>query len=866
SLLLAVMPLRQTLADNIEKRETDLVKVLRAVRVDKGKIVIDGILDESDWENAPSGCDFVQRQPDDGKPATEETTVKVVFDDEYIYVAVRAFDSDPGSITGHLTRRDEYSPSDYIAVHFDSYDDNLTAFFFGVNPQGVKRDGFLYDGNSCDWNWNAVWEVKTRVDEEGWVAEFAIPFSQLRYSSRDVRTWGFQVLRVIPRRNENILWSPRPMEESQIVSCFGTLEGLDGIPSSRRLEILPYLVINADRYGDSDDNPFYSNEFDPFGGDNPDYRLGADVKYGITSDMTLSMTINPDFGQVEQDPSEFNLTAFESYFDERRPFFVEGGNIFDFSLGLGDNMSEKLFYSRRIGRSPQLCTDDAYRMRYVDDWNEDSPRFTKILGAAKVTGRTAGGWSIGLLEAVTDKEDARVELPGGERIGVGVEPMTSYTVMRARREFNEGRSAFGGILTNVSRDLDGDNFDYLTNRAITGGLDYTHRWNEDRYTIITRVMGSHISGSERALIEAQRSPIRYYQRPDADHLGVDSTLTHMEGFSATVWGGKFSGEPWRFGIGFNTRSPGFEVNDIGFSREADNTFGVLWVGYRDFEAGEIVRNWNLNFNHWHGMNYGGDYNGWGGNVNGYLLFVNNWGIYAGLARNSACQSNTLLRGGPSILYPGRINSWHGFHSDDRKMIQFTYDGWGSRSDEGWWTYEINPAVTVRPSGRLNISFRPSYVISSDDMQYVDCVEDTDGDRYILGHLERRTISLTTRLDFTITPEMTIQFYGMPFITAGEYTDFREVVRPHAAEYQDRFASYDYSGYDNPDFNFKQLRTNLVFRWEFDPGSTIFLVWSTGTTDYEEEYGRFGLGRDMDRLFSLPSDNTFLVKFNKWFSI
>ncbi|MBU8920325.1 MAG: carbohydrate binding family 9 domain-containing protein [Bacteroidales bacterium] len=853
-----------TVADSVEE-PLELLKTVYAVKISSNVIKLDGILDEEDWQSAQASSGFIQRQPNDGDPSTEKTMVRVVYDDQCIYVGVRAFDSCPLEICGLLTRRDEDSPSDWIKVHFDSYDDNRTAFEFSVNPAGVKRDAFWFDGNNNDENWDAIWEVKTRVDETGWCAEFAIPFSQLRYSSNGTRkNWGFQVERYINRNNEAALWSPRPQDVSQVVSCFGILEGLADLPALRNLEILPYIVMNADHNGDPDGNPFLENKWGFPDGNNPDFRLGADIKYGISSDITLNMTINPDFGQVEQDPSEFNLTAFETYLDERRPFFVEGGNIFNFSLGIGDNEREQLFYSRRIGRSPQFYADDSERLSGIDDFYTETPQFTKILGAAKVTGRTSGGWSIGLLEAITDKEEAMVEVPGRERIGVAVEPMTSYTILRATREFNEGRSTIGGMATSVYRDLPNEDLSSLSTRAITSGLDLNHRWNDDKYTIIARVMGSHISGSEEAMIAAQRSPVRYYQRPDASHLGVDSTLTHMEGISATLWGGKFSGEPWRFGLGFNTKSPGFEVNDLGFARNADNTFGVIWVGYRDYDPGKIVRNWNLNFNHWHSANYGGDYLGWGGNMNGYMLLANYWGLWGGMARNNARPTNTLLRGGPSILYPGRWNSWHGIHTDDRNMFSFRYNGWGSRSDEGWWTYEIRPSLRIRPATRFNINLSPSYTINNNDMQYIDCIESPDGDKYIMGHLDQRTIAITARLDFTISPEMSFQFYGMPFVSAGKFSGIREVVQPRANSYDDRFAPYDYS--DNPDFNFKQFRSNLVFRWEFDPGSTIYLVWSRGATDFEEEYGDFGFERDMSRLFSIAGDNTFLVKINKWFSL
>ncbi|MBN2070065.1 MAG: carbohydrate binding family 9 domain-containing protein [Candidatus Krumholzibacteriota bacterium] len=840
-------------------------KRIDAVRITNGGIKVDGFLDEHDWKRAPEAGDFIQRAPNDGEPSTEKTSVRLVYDDICIFVGVRAYDSQPDAIRGLLSRRDEDSPSDWIYLAFDSYNDKRTAFEFSVNPAGVQRDAFWSNGEERDENWDAVWDVAISTDEKGWIAEFCIPFSQLRYASNGhTSSWGFQAVRTISRINEDSYWNPVPQDISHIISRFGRLEGLVDLPASKRLEILPYLVTGANIYGDSEGDPFRDGGWGSGEGENPDYRIGLDLQYGLTSDLTLNMSINPDFGQVEQDPSEFNLTAYETYFDEKRPFFVEGANIFNYTIGFGDMDRERVFYSRRIGRSPHLDTEDAERLYGVDDYWESRPSFTKILGAAKMTGRTSNGWSVGILEAVTDKEESIVQIPGEKRFAVTVEPVTNYTVARARREFNNGRSSIGGILTNVYRDIENDDLDYLHSTAITSGIDMEHRWHDDEYSIIAKFIGSHISGSRESMINAQESSVRYYQRPDADHLGVDPDITHMEGFSSTLWGGKFAGEPWRFGIGFNTRTPAFELNDIGYANDADNTMGVLWIGYRDFEPGSVIRNWNLNTNLWKNIDYGWDDTGTGGNVNGYMQFMNYWGVYGGIGGNFERQNNRLLWGGPSVITPWSINSWYGFHSDNRKMLYFSYDGFTAANPEGYSEFDISPGLTVRPSSRFNIRINPSYNLSTSDLQYVDDYSDETGDHYIVGRIDRKTVRITTRIDYTLTNKICLQFYAMPYLTAGKYTRFREVTDPHAASYDDRFTPVDYS--DNPDFNFKQLRSNLVFRWEFNPGSTLYFVWSQGATDLEEEYGDFGFSRDFGRLFSSAGDNTFLIKINKWFSL
>lgn len=442
--------------------------------------------------------------------------------------------------------------------------------------------------------------------------------------------------------------------------------------------------------------------------------------------------------------------------------------------------------------------------------------------------------------------------------------MTNYFVGRAMKDFNDGRTAFGAMVTSVTRNIPNEDLEFLDRQAFTGGVDISHRWHENEYQFDLKIMGSHVRGSEDAMYDLQTSSARYFQRPDAHHLEVDPSLTYMNGFAANLWTGKFGGEPWRFGLGFLTRSPGFEANDIGYMRYADANFGALWAGYRDYEPGRVFRTISLNFNLWEGWNYGGERYQLGGNVNGWVQFVNYWSIYGGINRNQEHQSNSHLRGGPAITIPGSISSWFGFESDFRKAISCGYEGDYWVADEGGSDFHrISPYVTVRPSGRFDIRLQPSYSINREDLQYVDEIDGTP----VLGHLDMRVFSLTTRLNYTITPNMSLQFYGMPYIAAGGYSDFREVPRTRADDYNDRFAPYDYlAAADNPVFNFKQFRSNLVFRWEYSPGSTIYLVWSRGATDYEEEYGKFSLGRDMGRLFSEPGDNTFLIKINKWFSL
>ncbi len=828
-----------------------------AVRTVNGGIRVDGALDERDWERAPAAEGFIQHEPYDGRPATERTTVRVVYDDACIYVGMKAYDRTPGAIVGHLARRDNDMPSDWLYVGFDSYDDKRSAFLFGVNAAGTKVDIFYFNDTEEDGNWDAVWDVGTRIDADGWSAEFAVPWSQLRFANnRETHRWGFQAARQICRMDELSFLYPVPRSANQFVSLFGRLEGLERIPSPAKFELLPYAVGSVDRYGDAGDDPFR---------DDPRWsgRLGTDLKYRLTTDITLDMTINPDFGQVEQDPSEFNLTAYESYFEEKRPFFMEGANIFQYRLMFGDSDAERLFYSRRIGRSPQFSALDSERFIDTDGLHDDAPQFTTILGAAKIAGKTSSGVSIGILEAVTDKETATVELPGGEQIGVAVEPRTNYLLASAKKDLNGGRSTVGGMITSVIRDLSSPDLEFLNRMAVTGGVDFSHRWHDEEYAVNGRVLGSWIEGSAEAIAEAQTSSARYFQRPDADYVEYDPSRTSLGGYATVIDGGRCGGKRWNFLLGFMSRSPGFEVNDLGYMQEADEALGVAWAGYHLPQPWKALRNVSLNWNLWRAYSYGGDMVGFAGNMNGSFSLTNNWGGYAGIERSQEHLTVSLTRGGPLALVPGGWNSWFGAYTDNRKAFMAGLDGGYDRNDEGFGGYSVGPYVTIRPSGRFEMSIGAAYSARGNDAQYVD---EIDG-RYVVARLDMDVASVTTRFNYTVTPEMSLQFYGMPFIAAGRYSRFREVVSPRADEYASRFAPYDYlAEAESPDFNFKEMRSNFVFRWEWSPGSALYLVWSRGASDFEEERGEFEVGRDFDRLLSTAGDDTFMIKISKWFSV
>jgi hypothetical protein len=844
----------------------------RASRATPGTPEIDGKLDEAAWALAEPIADFVQRDPDEGAPATERTEVRVLFDDGSLYVGIRAYDSEPDLITGQLTRRDQWSASDWLIVSIDSYYDRRTAFEFRVNPAGVERDMYRYDDTWADDSWNAVWDVATSVDEEGWVAEFRIPFSQLRFSQAPEQIWGFNIERVIQRKNEVVQWKPIAKDASGWVSEYGELVGIDGIEPPRRLEVLPYVVATQGFTPEDPDNPFQTGS--EFQG-----NFGGDLRYGVTNSLTLNLTLNPDFGQVEADPSVVNLSAFETFFQEKRPFFLEGANIFSYGL-TGSGGMEQLFYSRRIGRRPQGDADD--RGGYVD-----YPDNTTIVTAAKLSGKSADGWTVGVLDAVTAQEKAMVIAGDGNRFEDVVEPLTNYGVARVQKDLNGGASALGAIVTATNRDLPAS-LDYLRSAAYTGGIDARHRFWDGNWELTGQVLMSHIRGSESAIDDAQTSSARYYQRPDADHLTYDPTRTSLSGTSGSFSFAKIGGTHWRGSVRSSWISPGFEANDLGFQRSADVWRNGAWIQYRDVQPGKIFRRYYLNWNGWYYQTFGGERTATGTNVNGSFTLLNYWGGWGGVERQFPGFSVQTLRGGPAMKAPAAWNWWGGFYSDDRKPVNFETGTWGWKDEEsstsaGVWAY-----VAWRPLANVRLTLGPEYSWNHDDWQYLTTEDVLGSTHYFTSVLDQKTLYLTTRLDWTFTPNLSLQLYAQPFVSAGNYTAFSEVVDPKANAYADRFdpleedrLTYEASSdpgepgtynvdlnrdgatdfsFDDPNFNFKQFRSTLVLRWEYVRGSTLFFVWSSSKTAYDYT-GAFRPMNDFDALRGAEGDNYFSIKVN-----
>ncbi len=827
---------------------------------------LDGKLHDEAWQAAPVICDFTQRDPDEGEPGTERTEARVLYTDDAVYVGVRAYDSKANEISGRLTRRDESSPSDWIGVAIDSYYDRRTAFYFSVNAAGVKRDIYLYDDGAEDDSWNAVWDVATSRDPEGWTAEFRIPFSQLRFSANQEQ-FGLNVYRRINRLNEEQYWRVPSKDQEGWVSQFGDLVGLQGVKAPRRIEVLPYILASGTRAPGEEGDPFLT-------GREQSAAAGADFTIGLTSNFTVQGTINPDFGQVEADPAVVNLSAIETLFPEKRPFFIEGMDMFRLSLG----GPEQLFYTRRIGRSPQGRADP--RGGYAE-----TVRQTTILGAAKLSGKTVDGWTLGFTGALTAEEEARVVDSLGNEFRDVVEPRTWYGVARVARDFRDGQTQVGLFSTGMHRALT-DNLDWLRSDAYTLGLNVNHRFARDRWSITGYLVGSHVRGSADAIDRTQRSSARYLQRPDNDYVTYDPTRTSLSGFAWEVEIHKRSGD-WRALLDIQTKSPGFEVNDVGFQKGADYYFQWAWVQRRWHEPGKVFRYFELTFEQSAVWNYGWDRVNAGGEVKFDGTFANYWGGYGGIGRKIGGLSSRALRGGPSFLTPAATNGWWGLWTDQRKTLSAEIGGRFGRQDQsGSWWWGLETGVSWRLASNMDVMLAPQLSRRFNTWQYLQTDEALGSTQYVFGEIEQTTVSMVFRANLTFTPTLSLQVYAEPFVSAGAYDRYKQVDDPRGASFDDRFRVYaddqllvdadgntsvDLNGdgtadinIGNPDFTVLSFRSNVVLRWEYLLGSTLFLVWQHGRSEHRQDGSFSGFG-DMRRVFDAQAENTFLVKLNYWIS-
>jgi hypothetical protein len=804
---------------------------------------IDGKDDDQVWRTAPVISGFRQWQPTEGKEPRFRTEAKVAYDAANLYVFVRAFDPHPDSIIRLLERRDTFTPSDMIWIFVDSYHDRRTGYEFGVNAAGVKIDQAIYDDGNEDVAWDAVWDVATRIDSLGWTAEFRIPLSQLRYSTDRAHTFGFTIDRDIYRFSERVSWPAFSQAKPGMVSQFGALEGLDDLEAPRRLEAMPYVVTkNAAQISN---NAFTSRS---------NVTLGGDFKYRVASNLTLDATVNPDFGQVESDPAVLNLSAYESFFDERRPFFVAGRGLFRFDVNCNNVNcnSEGLYYSRRIGRTPELA--GAY-----GDTVPLQP--TTIFGAAKLLGRFPSGLTFGVLDAATQ----RATSPGDTTF----EPTTNFAVARVRQDLRNGNSTIGGIVTAVNRNVDSWSSPYLASSAYVGGLDFRHRFLQNNYEVSGSVDESHVQGSKAAILGLQTDAVHYYQRPDAG-LPLDSTRTALDGNAEEFKFDKVGGQHLLFESAYQRRSEGFEINDLGYLRRADQQSWSTWVGFFDRHERPYYNRFQWNNNWWQYWTAAGLPQEAAYNTNVHITFRNNSSFHMGgtLGQLGATYDDRAARGGPAVRQDSYIAPWISINGDDRRhLIPYLsgnfFRGSGGRS----WSVNLSPELDYKALGRFSsaLSFNWTHNIS-DNQWYGNFTDSVRTQHYTFAHLDQTTVSATARLNYTFTPSVSLQMYTQPFVSKGNYTDVRQLsATPRADAYTDRYAPYDNSAVtSNPGgFNFKEFQSNVVFRWEYKPGSTLFLVWNEGRQGYAPVEGTDNFQGDVRNLLRLHPANTFLLKVSYW---
>jgi len=869
-----------------------------------GEISMDGRLDEEDWSKAPIATGFTQGTPVEGIPAEEETEIRVLIGDDAIYVGARMYEADPSTIVDRLVRRDQEGVYDYVSVSLDPNLDRRTGYYFRVNAANVQVDQFYYDDQRLDRAWNAVWESEVHQDELGWTAEIRIPLSQIRYESgEDVQTWGVNFARKRMSSNETSYFSLRSRTRQGLVSQFGTLENVRVPRPSRRIEARPYAVSSFHAGPSEPGDPF-------FDGSELNSRVGADLRFGLGSAFTLDATINPDFGQVEADPAVINLSAFETRFEERRPFFVEDAQVFDFSLGL-TGRGDELFYSRRIGRAPQGYPP------YDADFSE-KPTDATILGAAKVTGRTTGGLSFGALAAMTDNEEGRAFYDEeGRYESFLVEPRAQFGVVKLQQDFNGGASQIGAIVTGMSRSLPSDgSFDFLSSEAFSSGVRFQHQWNDRDWALNGFLAGSHVQGDPAAMIRIQRSSNHYFQRPDATRIGVDSTATSITGAQWRLQLARQNGVHWTGGGWIGETTDGLEINDLGYSRSLENMEAGATVNYREIQPGSWYKSYNFLFwalGSWshEALDDAGSWDSWENarltgttNLTARSTFINDWSGDFTVTYSPDHYNYTFTRGGPVMLDPGSTTIRGNVTTDTRKRLSFKA-GFSRRAgvDDSGNELSFNGTVSLKPSDQLDISLAPrisrqtvtdQYVTSTSTLPY----EPTYGRRYLFGELKRKTLSMQARISWTFSPSLSFQLFAQPLISSGDYLTYKQLETPRTYDFDsfeegafsqvdgvvscvggrlcteveedgdlrqhidldgDGLADYSFS---DRDFNVRSLVGNAVLRWEYLPGSTIFFVWQ------RRQAGRVAMGdfdfvRDLGALLEAPSNDRLMIKVNYW---
>ncbi len=828
---------------------------------------IDGILDDVAWSLVEWSGNYVEYSPDENTSPSYPSKLKILYDDKNLFVAFRCYDDEPDAIVNRLSRRDGFD-GDWVEINVGSLGDLRTAYSFTISVSGVQGEEYITnDGQNWDNTWNPIWYAKTNIDEEGWTAEVRIPLSQIRFGKAEEQVWGIQSTRRFFRKEERSVWQRIPLNAPGWVSSFGELKGLKNLRPQRQLEIQPYTVTSQNEMGSRSANPLVKES-------ETKINIGLDGKLGITNDLTLDFTINPDFGQVEADPSAIALDGFQIFFQERRPFFIENKNIFDYAFSSSVNGGrtfgfDNLFYSRRIGRAPQGFPN------LQEGEFSDQPNISTILGAAKFSGKTRNGWSIGILEAATAEEVATIS-DGTEEREEAVEPFTNYVVTRIQKDFNNNNTFIGGIFTATNRRLT-DNLDFLHKSAFTGGLDITHNWKNRTYYVKGNLIFSSISGSENAIQRTQQSITHLFQREGASHVSVDPNATNLTGTGGNLQIGKGAGN-WLFQSGVTWRSPELELNDLGFQLRADDLRYYGWFAYRTTQPLKSMRSWRVNFNQFAAFDFGGNFNELIFNANTWLNLKNNTWVNLFGDFKPVNFNNFLLRGGPRFQQTTEYNFGGRFTSDSRKKLRFSVNvSYQFAELIVLYRFSLGCSITYQPLNALTLSLSPAYTDTQDKLQYVTTASFNDSSRYVLGEISQETFSIPLRVDYILTPTLSLQYWGQPFISKGVFDGFGRVENPIAPRFDERLATYtteqlqrvegsyqidenldgdvDYA-FSDPDFAFVQWRSNMVLRWEYIPGSELYVVWSQDASNFGNT--TLGLAQTLrDNIREV--NNIFLVK-------
>ena len=839
----------------------------KASRVDIPPM-IDGKLTDDCWENTGEWLEgFTQQSPKEGQPETEKTRLKILYDNHNIYVAFCAFDSEPEKINRWLAPRDQVK-GDAVVICFDSYADKRTAFNFGLTAGGTRFDFFQENDKEDDYTWNAVWEGKTSHDNQGWYAEFKIPLSQLRYSDKNVeQEWGFHAKRWIDRKQEMLHVHLIPQQNKGYVFSFGTLTGISNLPKSRRMEFSPY---GSFRYKASEKNPNIPSGFE----NDWDYGIGLDGKIGLSADFTLDFTVNPDFGQVEADPSTINLTAYETYYDEKRPFFLEGKNIFGTS-------GETMFYSRRIGSPPSWRPGKEYGQY------SSVPGLTNIISAIKLSGKNKDGLSLGVLNSITAKKSAKI-LQDNHEYSMTSQPLTVYSVVRVQQDISKGNTIIGGMLTSTNRLLNekDDHLSFLNRNAYTGAVDFTQYIKNREYYVKGITQYSYVEGSREAMIALQQSSVHYFQREGASYISADSSRTNLRGNAGSITIGRGGENKIISEQVFSWASPGFDPNDLGYLQNADYKFMRGFVAYLEnkpsinflreyYVAAFYNLRWDYGNTHTFGLS----------GFEGQIQFMKKWGIFGDVFREYKTVENSMLRGGPSVLLNPRWGTDLCIWSDESKKV-FAKGFHGTVLGDKRYAHFAWLEIRYRPVPNLGLTGRVDYTYWNKGLEYAgQQAVGTDKKVYLMSSLRQDITGFTFRADYSITPDLSVRFYGNPFLSSGKYTEFKRATQTMDKKYENRFVlldnevlNYDpvnnrYSvaeadgsrySFGNPDFSFREFRFNLVVRWEYRPNSTLYLVWSQDRSGINDQYTS-SLNRNVKDLFQYYPNNVFMAKLSYWIS-